>query len=1077
MDIVPFREDERMAYEIGPKVVLRGWVARTVVLVSLVALLAGCPTGPLLMVSPGALDFETVAARKSFTIINTGIGQLVWSVEEVVWAGFTQGWVSQDVPWLSVDPQNTAGTATTEIDRVFLNVSRDGLAAGTYSGTGVRVLSNGGEMVVPVSLTISGAGPGPGEGDLRISPTSITINGLTDTASFTATNQGNALVSWYTDIRINHPSPPANAKVQIAATPSKAATPPGYATSVTVSVPDPDTFNTAFLNYVIDILDSGTNELIGTVSVMVDLTGPAAITLDPTLLDFGKDGYQLDFLVVNTGDASSLLDFAFFEEVSDGVFVPYDFEDDPLLAAMTAPKGTQDVQGHPSNPWLNARQVTATISRDGLEQDIEYREVWVGAVSGVDGEGNPILDTEIEPQMLQLRVLAASSVEGAINRSRPPSVMKFVFMLRDRRGVAVDASDPLIRNQIRFAVEEDDFPLDLAEANVFVTGPENLTCNMVILLDFTGSMYQAGVNDPTNPLLPGEAIEQMKQGAAQFIMDLPASYRVAVMEYHDRNQPTRVIHSFDTNREALVTSLQAFDLPEAEHGASELHDAMLDAAQRVVGEDPAATTLPFDEADIRAVVVIADGWDTSSVNSLTEVIDYAKDNRVRFYPLGYSGRLSNPVNSAALIQLASETGGHNYYAPEVTDLALMLDTDNNLTFADTSVNLDTRTAVLRIRNIGSSPIAWRAIETLDWLQVNPLAGTVPALARNDNGVVVEPGVREATITLATGLAAGDYEGVIDIDSLDGDASVIVRATVLPGDDLLSLSVIPQTTGVGKIWREFRGQIVLTYTSLLQEGTHTYNITASFPDGNGDPTSAEFEEDGVFYPGDTRAGQISLNTTGVQNGTAEIYVRTNYVPRNIHEFRFRFILEVPEALTPTLTPAERTALRTALRAQLEAAAVALAPDGLLSGWRIIKEGNGVFTLVAPEGYLPYGSFGNLLRLHFDGLGANDAFTVGFRVDNSRYYVPTLSKYFLYPGGALNPTRVLKVAKGSDTASPAATVGAFTTVIDPEAPGVWDRDSDSWQDFDDSGPDDNTVGDADDDGVPDLDDPDPNNPLIP
>ena len=106
-----------------------------------------------------------------------------------------------------------------------------------------------------------------------------------------------------------------------------------------------------------------------------------------------------------------------------------------------------------------------------------------------------------------------------------------------------------------------------------------------------------------------------------------------------------------------------------------------------------------------------------------------------------------------------------------------------------------------------------------------------------------------------------------------------------------------------------------------------------------------------------------------------------------------------------------------------------------------------------------------------------------MDNTLYYSPanesspSLTKYFLYPGGITNPGIALDVGQGSDTAGPAHDLGDFVLPIDPEAAGAWDRDDDSWDDFDDSDPDDDEVGDQDGDNVPDLDDPAPDNPAIP
>jgi hypothetical protein len=301
--------------------------------------------------------------------------------------------------------------------------------------------------------------------------------------------------------------------------------------------------------------------------------------------------------------------------------------------------------------------------------------------------------------------------------------------------------------------------------------------------------------------------------------------------------------------------------------------------------------------------------------------------------------------------------------------------------------------------------------------------------------------------------------------------------------LKTFTIVPQTEDPGRLWRELRGQVVLTYTSLFQEGSHKYSIEVKFPDSLSSTSTAYFEKDAVYYAGDPRSGQLSLTTTGIKNGSAEIYLRADYIPRNITQFRLRFIPSVPENLTPNLTGSERAALLARLQTALNNGAVKVVSGGLVDGWRMISsEGHGVFSLVTEStNYLTYASFGNMVKITFDGLGENEAFALGMRADNSIYYSPagsgsaSLTKYFLYPGCNLNPNGVLSVtADATSIAAPSLTIAGFAETFDPEAATAWDRDEDSWADFDDIGPDNAEVGDADKDGYPDLDDSAPLDP---
>jgi VWFA-related protein len=86
--------------------------------------------------------------------------------------------------------------------------------------------------------------------------------------------------------------------------------------------------------------------------------------------------------------------------------------------------------------------------------------------------------------------------------------------------------------------------------------------------------------------------------------------------------------------------------------------AMYDAVRQAV-DDTAAR----DIGRRRAVIVIADGKDNSSFNDLTDVIDYALEKGVPVFTIGLG-----EVNAEIMQQLADETGGQYYLAPNETEL-------------------------------------------------------------------------------------------------------------------------------------------------------------------------------------------------------------------------------------------------------------------------------------------------------------------------------------------------------------------------------------------------------------------------
>ena len=132
------------------------------------------------------------------------------------------------------------------------------------------------------------------------------------------------------------------------------------------------------------------------------------------------------------------------------------------------------------------------------------------------------------------------------------------FLIRDEFGEAVDTTNSGIMQQLQtaFTIEENEELLDLDETNFFVDNAANTRSNMVVLLDYTGSMFNA---DPGN----GAAITQMVSSTRAFLQDLPTSFSVALMEYHDRQQSSRLIRNFDDDREVLDDALESFAVPVA----------------------------------------------------------------------------------------------------------------------------------------------------------------------------------------------------------------------------------------------------------------------------------------------------------------------------------------------------------------------------------------------------------------------------------------------------------------------------------------------------------------------------------
>jgi hypothetical protein len=785
-------------------------------------------------VKPAAINFGTQAVVKSIGITNSGSGAVAWSV-------------SESIPWLTAD--TTSGSTTTETDRVYFTVDRTGLPPGTYNGS-VTISSNGGTKNVPVAMQV------PGTPTINVTPLTLNFLSNQESAQFSISNNGDGPLTW--SLRLENAGDPGteiDPPAYMTINPAGGITQVGATSMVEVEI-DRGQLDPGIHSFLI-IVQSNVGDV--TVTLNIAVGGSAEIGVEPTVLNFGTALSQLTFDVFNTGALGSQLNFSLSTDRPDLIFI------EPASGMST---GT-------GNPLVLDRvPITVTIDRGALTGETDGGKITVSA-NGLDPV-DVLVNVEASPLIF----------EGAENRTRPPFIQRFVFLLRDALGNAINTSDPNVLEELQtaFTIHEDGVPLDVDETNLFVKGAVNLRYNVVLLLDYTGSMYNA-------PPGSGAVIDQMVDGSVDFINDLPDSYRLAIMEYHERQQTDRLIHDFSTNKSTLTTELQNFSVPFGEHGASEVYDAVLDACIRLEFEDIFA--LSFNDADVRAIIFISDGRDTSSITTLDEVITEAKDRRIRLYPIGFGEN----VRASTLIRMATETGGHYYPAPTAATL-------------------------------------------LDLLQNESSQG--------------------------------------------------------PG-------------APGKIVTDLERQVVLTYITLFQDGSHTYLIR-----GNYQGLEGSFEKDGVFaIGGDIRAGQLALHTTGIQpDNSARVDIRADYVPRSISEIRIRVFSTEPFALS-------------------------IDPDGLIGDWDLIDEGGGVYTAsTLPANPLRYGDFGNLFHVNFAGVAGD--FGVGFRVDNEIYVNPPFTKYFQYPTGLL-------VTTGSSQSDvvPLLLADGF----DPDAPDAYDFDGDTTTDFDD------------------------------
>ncbi|MBW2440301.1 MAG: VWA domain-containing protein, partial [Deltaproteobacteria bacterium] len=173
-----------------------------------------------------------------------------------------------------------------------------------------------------------------------------------------------------------------------------------------------------------------------------------------------------------------------------------------------------------------------------------------------------------------------------------------------------------------------------------VTSPKSIA----LVLDISASMELR------------DAIDEMQAAAVSFVQNLTDPRDEAEIIRFAKSIEPVPMPVFTTDKAALEAAINT----DPNINPVEFRDgtAMYDAVSKAV-TDTAARGIDRR----RAVVVIADGRDNSSSIELDQLIEQALDDGVPVFTIGLGD-----VNAENMQQLADETGGQYYFAPDETKL-------------------------------------------------------------------------------------------------------------------------------------------------------------------------------------------------------------------------------------------------------------------------------------------------------------------------------------------------------------------------------------------------------------------------
>lgn len=847
------------------------------VLIRTVSISMSRPESPRLEASPKSIIFGTALNERSIAIWNVGIGSVDWQINSSAFPA-----------WLSLEPVDGSGIAEGTVsgdttDEVVLRVNRELAPADVFelSYTFNIVASGDATNIVTIDLSASIAQfpefvlEADSVDDRGIS--TLLIPEAENSRTFVIKNTGAGSLDW----RFGE-LPSWIASIS----PAQGSLEAGTQQTITLSV-DREGLVTPGPQVFLEITTNDPNNEV--VLFDVALNVPPVITIGtlPNSIAFNAEELTELLAVANFGDPGTILNYQAVTNVDWLAIAPATGRSEGTTSTI------KDFQEH-----------SVTVDRSRLDGEGSTARIIISGILVEDGVTIP--DPSITPVEVTVTVEAAPlTIESAVPRMRVPSQVRSVLMMRNVRSESIAIPDSQLTNIGNlFRISESEVPLELTETNQFLK--KDYSANILVLLDFSGSMLSSAnavaadgqLGDPS--LLTDDALTTIYQRTVPALLDeLPDHYRIGLGIFNDHARPESGIIRMHTNndgepgftRDKAILAGRIGSLDVNDNGATDFLPAVLEAAGIVQDEDLNDNLRPFHDADVKGVIVVSDGRDTS-LERVAETANTIASMRTRLFMVGWGQN----VVADPMIRLSSTTGGH-YYSTDATPTG----------------EFDPFGVPIRIPQVSelSNLFSLNAADECDESIPNDL----------------------------------DSQVVLSYTTLNRQTSVVIAADITFDDP-------------------------------------NDQSSACLPDQEDISSGVEYaQQDLSLVAGDLRLGQISLRSEGIENGEATVFVRADYMPRNITEMAFTISLTTFES--PTLTVSR----------------VSQVADGLIFDWDLVEGPAGTYTVTSPDGEpLRFSDFGDLLALRISGV--TQPFTVNFEVTRPEYDGSDFeTKYFTHPDSIL------------------------------------------------------------------------------
>ncbi|HTL58883.1 MAG TPA: immunoglobulin domain-containing protein [Candidatus Limnocylindrales bacterium] len=188
-----------------------------------------------------------------------------------------------------------------------------------------------------------------------------------------------------------------------------------------------------------------------------------------------------------------------------------------------------------------------------------------------------------------------------------------------------------------------------SESRPFISAGSSKLVKVELVLDYTASIASLANGDANGDGV-SDAIENMVAGAIGFVDQQASDAQIGVYEFHrDDQAPNRVV-GLTQNKDLLETSIAGIwtNYVQGFPAGSRCWDAV-SAAISDLGAS--------NRDEQHYVIVISDGQDDSSTNTLDDIIGQAVTNNVRIYSLGFGFELG--TNNLRQLSLATQGKYHS----------------------------------------------------------------------------------------------------------------------------------------------------------------------------------------------------------------------------------------------------------------------------------------------------------------------------------------------------------------------------------------------------------------------------------